>query len=195
MKEYELKSGPLSHKRKLTLSADFVAYENKGNGREQTKINATDIVDFKHGMDWIVWYKFTVGRKFMVTFKTIENKELKIVFSSYFGIDGYLNQAYADIVEDIWQLYHQKIVDKHLERFYNDETLTLQGVTINSKGIRLDPKGSLLPWDRVSIKEYYSYFAIHDKDMPAVHKRISYNEYETEILWSMIKTILGYDKD
>jgi hypothetical protein len=31
--------------------------------------------------------------------------------------------------------------------------------------------------------------------MPAVHKRISYNEYETEILWSMIRTILGVDRE
>lgn len=196
VKEYELKSGPVSHKRKLTLSPDFVAYESKGlNGSEWIKIKAGDIVDFKHGMDWIVWYKFTVGRKFMITFKTVDNRELKIVFSSYFGIDNHLNQVYADIVEDIWQFYHQKIVDRHLEKFHNQETITLKGVILSSEGIRIDAKSPMLPWDRVSIKEYYSYFAIHDKDIPAVHKRISYNEYGTEILWGMIKTILEDQED
>ena len=48
----------------------------------------------------------------------------------------------------------------------------------------------LIPWDKVSTKDYYTYFAIYNTDNPDIHSRVSYNEYGTETLWSAIKSIL-----
>ena len=191
MKEYELKSGPLDRRRKLVLAEDYVEFENKNlKGQEFTKFNKADIVDFKHGMDWIVWYKFTVGRQFSITFKDKKNKELKILFKSYFGFNGHYNQMYAEIVDDIWKYYHQDIVNKYLDKFYNNEELKIRKLKMNQEGIELPGQSSILAWDRIDIKEYYRYFVICDKENPQIHSRVSHNEYETEILWSTIKTIL-----
>lgn len=191
IKHYELKSGLLDRHRKLVLTEEYVEFENKDLiGQEFTRFNKTDIVDFKHGMDWIVWYKFTVGRQFSITFKDKRGKELKIIFKSYFGLNSHYHQLYSDIVDDIWTYYHKNIVDKYLDRFYNNEELSLQGLKLNQSGIQLTGQSSVLPWERVDMKEYYRYFAIFDKENPQIHSRVSYNEYETEILWSVIKTIL-----
>jgi hypothetical protein len=191
LKAYELISGFLDRKRKLVLTEKYVEFENKDlKGLEFTRFNKADIVDFKHGMDWIVWYKFIVGQRFSITFKDKNNKELKILFKRHFGFRSNYNQTYSEIVEDIWKYYHQDIVNKYLDMFYNDEELTIRGLKLNRNGIHPVGQNSLLNWDHVDIKEYYRYFAIFDKQNPQVHSRISYNEYETEILWSIVKTVL-----
>jgi len=190
--QYLLKSGLLDRQRKLILTADYLEFENKDlKGHEFTRLDKADIADFKHGMDWLVWYKFTVGQQFSITFKDKRNKELRIVFKTYFGSKEYY-QMYSDIVDDIWNYYHREIVNHYLDKFYNSDELVLQGLKINQQGIQLRGQNSTLPWERISMKEYVRYFAIYDRENPEVHSRVSYNEYETEILWGMTKSILNH---
>ena len=191
MTEYLITSGLLDRQRKLVLTDDYVEWENGDlKGRGFTRLNKSDIVDFKHGIDWIVWYKFTIGRQFSITFKDKRNKELKILFKTHFGLHKENNQKYADIVDDVWRLYHSNIVDNFLERFYNQGEVEIQGIKLKNEGIELKDKIGLVPWDKVTTKDYYRYFAIYNRDNSDIHLRVSYNEYGTETLWSAIKTIL-----
>ena len=142
MKEYLITSGFLDRQRKLILTPDYLEWENGDlKGREFSRINKSDIVDFKHGMDWIVWYKFTAGRQFSITFKDQRNKELKILFKSFFGLHKENNQKYSDIVDDIWRLYHSKIVDNFLDIFYNHGEIEIQEIKFKNEGIELRDKG------------------------------------------------------
>jgi hypothetical protein len=173
------------------LTDDYLEWENGDlKGREFSRLSKTDIVDFKHGIDWLVWYKFTVGRQFSITFKDKKNKEFKILFKSRFGLNSENNQKYADIVGDIWRLYHSNIVDNFLDRFYDQGEIEIQGIKLKNEGIELREKTGLIPWDKVVTKDYHGYFAIYNRDNSEVHSRVSYNEYGTETLWSAIKTIL-----
>jgi hypothetical protein len=191
VKEYLITSGFLDRERKLVLTDDYLEWENGDlKGREFTRLNKSDIVDFKHGIDWIVWYKFTVGRQFSITFKDKRNKELKILFNSHFGLHNENNQKYSDIVENVWRLYHSNIVDNFLDRFYNQGEVEIQGIKLKNEGIELTDKIGLVPWNKVTTKDYYRYFAIYNRDNSDIHSRVSYNEYGTETLWSLIKTIL-----
>ena len=103
MKEYLITSGFLDRQRKLILTEDYLEWEN-GNlkGQEFTRLDKSDIVDFKHGTEGIVWYKFTVGRQFSITIKDNNNKEVKILFQSYFGLGKDAHQIYAEIIDDVW---------------------------------------------------------------------------------------------
>ena len=141
-------------------------------------------------MDWIVWYKFTVGRQFSITFKDQGNKELKILFKSSFGLHKENNQKYSDIVDNIWRLYHSNIVDNFLDSFYNHGQTEIQGIKLKNEGIELGGQKEVIPWDKVATKDYYKYFAIYHQDNSAIHFRVSYNEYGTETLWSAVMTIL-----
>lgn len=191
MKEYLITSGFLDRQRKLILTEDYLEWEN-GNlkGQEFTRLDKSDIVDFKHGTEGIVWYKFTVGRQFSITIKDNNNKEVKILFQSYFGLGKDAHQIYAEIIDDIWRLYHSSIVETFLQTFYDQGEIEIQGVTLKNEGIKLRDKMGLIPWDKVSTKDYYTYFAIYNTDNPDIHSRVSYNEYGTETLWSAIKSIL-----
>lgn len=76
MKEHLIKSGFLDRQRKLVLAEDYLDWESGDlKGKEFSTINKSDYADFKHGMDWIVWYKFTVGREYSITFKDTGNQE------------------------------------------------------------------------------------------------------------------------
>ncbi len=191
MKEYVTKSGLLDRERKLVLTEDYLEWENKDlKGNEFTRLNKSDYLDFRHGMDWIVWYKFTVGREYSITFKDTKNRELMIRFHSYFGSNNENHQKYSDIINDVWSLYHSDVVNNLLEKFYNIGEVEVQGLKLKSEGIELREGKGVVPWNKMATKEYYRYFAIYHQDIPAIHSRVSYNEYGTETLWSAIRSIL-----
>lgn len=192
MKEYIVKSGFIGRPRKLILSPDYIEWENKDvPANPVTRLDKADIVDFRHGMDWVVWYRFTVGRRFSITFLDKTNKELKIRFDSHFGLHMGNDQLYADMVDVIWDYYQSDIVNDYLKRYYSGEELALQGITLSLSGVRLKGHNSILRWENVGIKEYYSYFAIYDRENPLTHSRVSYDEYGTETLWGVMKNILN----
>lgn len=191
VKEYLLKPGFLDRTRKLVLTEKYLDWENRDlKGKEFSRINKFDYADFKHGMDWIVWYKFTVGRDYSITFKDTTNKELRIRFRSYFGLNNENHQKYCEIINDVWILYHSNVVNNLLDKFYNIGQVDVQGLKLKSEGIELRERMGLIPWAKVATKDYYRYFAIFHQGDPAMHSRVSYNEFGTETLWSMIRIIL-----
>ena len=47
-----------------------------------------------------------------------------------------------------------------------------------------------IPWSKVEVKDYRHYFSIYNRDEAEVNFRVVINEFESGILWSVIKTIL-----
>jgi len=184
-------SGVLDRPRKLVLAESHLEYENWDlRGQEFTRLEKSDIIDFKHGTDSIVWYKLVVGRQYAVALKAKNNRELSIHFDSYFGLHKGNKQKYADIVGSIWKLYHSDIVDAFLDGFYNGMEAKAQGIVLKTEGIELKGGQRLVPWDKVAIKEYYGYFAIYHQGDSTIHSTVSNSEYGAETLWSAVATIL-----
>jgi hypothetical protein len=62
MQGYYLKSGLLDRQRKFVICEDYIEFESGDlKGNEFTRFYCNDIIDFKHGLDRVVWYKFSVG--------------------------------------------------------------------------------------------------------------------------------------
>src|SRR5688572_10967004 len=115
---------------------DYLEYEdNDLKGNEFTRFEKSDIVDFKHGTTWIVWYEFTVGLTFVITIKNRKHKEIKISFSSYFGRRRENHTMYAGIISTIWQYYHSDIVDVYLDKFYNGEDVEIHDIMLTKSGV------------------------------------------------------------
>lgn len=93
-------------------------------------------------------------------------------------------------MDDIWRLYHSDIVDNFLDSLYNHREREIQGIKLKNEGIELKTQKEIIPWNKVVIKDYYKYFAIYHQDNPAIHSRVTYNEFGTETLWSAIRTLL-----
>ena len=191
MNQYKIKRGPLDRHRSLTLTPDYIEFENGDTiGQEFTRLNKTDIVDFKHGMNWIIWYEFTVGREFSITIRGTNDVELKVRFSSYFGINGDYERLYAEIVDNIWTYFYKDIADRFLDRLYKSEELQLHGHRLRQTGIQFKQTEAIISWDKVGVKDYFRYFAIFNTDNPDTHARVDFNEYESELLWSIVRTVL-----
>jgi len=188
VKEFIFKPGPLRSPARLILAPDFVEYSS--GAATPVRISKQDIIDFRHGNDWIVWYRFTVGRRYSISFRTRKNNELTIQFSDYFGAQRNF-EVYAEVVDLIWLYYHQDIVEGYLAQMRAGAEIELQGVRLTLEGIRIPPAHALLPWSDTGVAEYYRYFAVFDVHNAGVHARINYNEYQTEVLWSVIKTMRG----
>ena len=191
MKQYLITSGFFDRPRKLILTEDYLEWEDRDlKGNEFTRLYKSEIVDFKHGMDSIVWYRFPVGRRFSITFKNNEGRELKIKFSSFLGSRKENEQKYADIISDIWTLYHSAIVDEHVNRYLSEGEIELQAIKVKKDGVELRGQTGFVPWEKLGVRDNTRYFSIFNKDDSNIHSRVSYNEYGTETLWSTIKAIL-----
>lgn len=191
MKQYDIQPGLLSKQQRLIITDGYIRFEGRDrDGKTARTLYKDDIADFKHGMNWIIWYRFTVGQHFLITLKDKRDREWKISFRNYFGIHKHLFNAYAAMVDDIWKYYYQEIVNTYIEKLDHNEALLLKGLRLTGKGIELGKEKPFLPWPSARIREYDSYFAIFDKDKPDLHTRISYNEYETELLWGIIMAMI-----
>jgi hypothetical protein len=192
VKEFTVSRSLFDRPRKLILATDCLEYEDKDlKGNEFTRFEKSDILDFKHGTNWIVWYEFTVGLTFAIAIKNRHRKEIKISFDSYFGRRRRNYTMYSDIISTIKQYYHSDIIDGYLDRFYNGQDVDLQGIILTKSGVFLKGKQSVLPWGKVGIKDYQNYFAVYNNDQPEVNTRIETNQYESETLWCTLRIILN----
>ena len=87
MRAFRIKSGLFDSSRNLVLTKDYIEYENKNlKGDLSTRRPKADIVDFKRGHERIIWYEFSVGYVYSLTFLDKANKTLDISFRNYFGL-------------------------------------------------------------------------------------------------------------
>jgi hypothetical protein len=179
---YDLRKGLGGRKHKLTFAVDFLQYDD-------TRIAAADIIDIKHRMRWIVWYKFYVGRVYEMVIRHADQSELRITFNSHFGLRKQYMDVYANIIETFWAMYFQKVVDRQQAVFKERGELTISGVQLLKEGVRFSVQGELVPWEKVGYAEYYSYFALYHADRAKLNVRRDFYAWESEILLSLIRTI------
>lgn len=196
VREYKITSGIIGRQRRLILTADYLEYENIDlGGNKFTRFNKNDITDFRYGKGDIVWYKYIIGQEFSVTLRDENDRELRIVLENYFNLHKGYKELYTDIVNDIWTFYHSDVVDRLIDRFHAKQEFMIQGIKILPGGVQLKEESSILPWERVRMNEYNTYFTIYDDDNPVTHSRINFNEYGTETLWCTLRTIAKENKE
>ncbi|MCC9137192.1 hypothetical protein ACFSKU_04275 [Pontibacter silvestris] len=186
--EYRLSTGLLGRKRTLRLAPDYLEYENREPG-QFTKISKSDIIDVKNEMSWILWYRFYVGCSFSIDIKTKENGIIKVKFTSYFGQNRTYIETYASIVDLMWQHYLNDIVNSYLQKFFTTYDIELRGVRLTGEGVYLSANDKAIVWREVALKEYEDYFAIYSQPDPLINKRILFNQWESDILFSLLQSL------
>ncbi|MCC9165907.1 hypothetical protein [Pontibacter harenae] len=188
--EYELSEGLLGRKRKLQLAPAFVAFESSILKQESlTKISKKDIVDVRHEMNWMQWYRFYVGCDFRIAFRTIDENIQTFKFKSYFDKNESYIDIYEEIVNVLWRYYLNHLVAQQLEEFNRNQSLELKTVKLKEDGLYFTDQDQFVPWAEVEVKEFESYYAIYKSSEAAIHKRINYNEWGSEVLFGLIKAL------
>jgi hypothetical protein len=190
LKEYKVKTGLLDRPRKLILTNDYIEFENKNLVNDSfTRLLKGDIVDFKRGLERIIWYEFSVGFQYSFSFLDKDNKTLDINFKNYFGLQLNYGQFYSEIINLIWDYYFTDIVNQDIDNIYSHKDIELNNVRIGLDGIEFTDTQETIDWNNLDYKEYFNYFAVHKADNSKIHKTFSFNEWNSERLFSLIRTI------
>lgn len=192
MKRYDLKAGPFDRTRTLTIDPGAIRYDEFDlKSRDYNEMSKSDIADFKYIAEPIRWYHITVGRKYTITIKNAAGRLITIRFKNFFGLKNQYDKFFTEIINLLWEYYFKDVVDQYLIRFYDyKDAFQIGKLKIHQQGIDVTGTGLSFTWEELEFKAYARFFVLSKRDKPEFHIRIDYNEWHTEILYSLIKTIV-----
>ncbi len=195
---FKIKRGPIDNKlRQLIINPTCLKFE-AGTSKSNSFIvfDKTSIKEYKFGIKWIDGYKFTIGREYQIFIMDNDGQVLKINFKSFYGIRRTeYHHLYAEILNKLWDFYFRDIANDFLTQFWNDQEFTICNVIFSKYGLKLSAAVNLnehIPWEKVKIRDYKTYFAIYSTEDPSkINKSFNYlADWNTDILNSVTKTIL-----
>lgn len=185
--------------RQLIINEDFLKFENKDLvNHEFTTFLKEDIAEYSFGVKWMR-YKFVFGREYVIFIRNHNNQIIKINFKTYFGRkkEEY-HQLCNDILTALWDSYFDKITSNFIKKQEAGDEFKIGEVTINKEGVTIitntsiKQKPQFIPWNKVSIKDYVTYFSIYAQD-DAINCNRGYsylNDWNTAVIHSFLKHIL-----
>lgn len=200
-KSYIIKRGLWdSRPRKLLLTNEYIEFEDKivGEGKP-IRIEKGQIKEYRFGIVWLKGLKFYIGRQYQIYIRTHDERELKIDFLTFYGINkNELSAKYIDIVKNIFTLYFTDIVKGFLEKYYNGETIEICSVKINKDFVTIQSDGLFktisndIPWEKLKTKSYKTYYAVYSSENTAdINKSYKFlDDYNTSILRCVLDTIV-----
>ncbi|AYL96040.1 hypothetical protein [Mucilaginibacter celer] len=174
--------------KKVTISEDGITIDMAPNGIPVI-IPVDDLVAFRYGFKWISGRAFTIGRHFMIEFKTTHQKNIIIKFSSYYGLrKKAYGKNWADLVNSVWSHHFLKRYTEYYNRFKEGQSFELCGMIFNEDSIAWD-KTSLNIRD-VGISNYRHYFMVYNKLNKTQQKGYTFmQDWNALVLKYLLKTI------
>jgi hypothetical protein len=159
-------------------------------------IPAEHITAFRYRTVWLRGYSFAFGRQYILETKDFNDKVFQIKFTSIYGIrrKTYYG-AWCDIFEHLWKHYFSNTLCYYTDLYSIRQMFELAGVNFDTDGISWDKKNKLL-WKEIALKNYRSYFMIHNINNPLQHKSCSFaNDWNAFILQCLLKAIIKEHKN
>jgi hypothetical protein len=178
-----LQAGFFGEPKKLIITPERISFDG-------VMIDQNTFTDVKYVSEHIVWYKFYVGVEFRIDIKYEGSKILSLKFTKHAWKNRRYGQMYSDISNYIGNYFLIQRINERLDQLDRTGDVELLGVKITSGDISL-AKSNTIPLANVGLKEYASYFVIYDKADPNNHKRISFNEWNTELLFNVVKNLIN----
>lgn len=196
--EYYVKQSFFDRSRKLTITPEYIEYENKNQLDDlYTRVEKACFDDVKYDGEWIVWYKFPVGYVHKISILYEQRQVLTIRLAGYFGRRKQYGQLYSDISRWIGNYFLTEKIDQQLEVLQDGGILEFQDVKLTNEGVFFNDSGPLpvIAWQNVQLEEYYHYFAVIDKNSPDTHKRFRFSEWKSEVLFYVVKTLVANHRE
>jgi hypothetical protein len=183
--EFELNSSLFATREKLVITPEQIRY----NG---ITIDRNTFEDVKYCVESIVWYKFYVGVEYRIDIKFEKNKILSILFSEYPWKNKHYGRVYREISRHLGNYFLLPRVNVMLDSFDHTGSIGFTGLTISQENVSFESPPHVIDWQNLGLKEYFKYFAIFDKTNPNIHKRVTFNEWNAEILFHTLKTLVTH---
>lgn len=192
--EYYVKQSLFDRSRKLTITPEYIEYEDKNQvGNLHTRIAKARFDDVKYAGEWIIWYKLPVGYVHTITILYEQRKVLTIRLAGYFGRKKPYRQIYSDVSRWIGNYFLMEKINQQLAVLQAGDVLRFQELTVANEGVSFKASGHspVIEWENVELKEYYHYFAVIDKNSPDTHQRFRFDEWRAEVLFNVVKTLVA----
>lgn len=181
--------------KKITFTDEGINIEKPLSYDPDIFIPAADILAFRFKAIFMRGYAFAVGRQYLIEIKGQQNTVFKLDIKSYYGIkrkDYY--EVYSKILEYLWQYYFSNLMNYYADMYNVQQPFELAGVKFTSEGISLDKKNKLL-WKEIAIKNYRTYFMIHNVTDPHQNKSCNFDkDWNAILLQSLLKSIIDQQK-
>jgi hypothetical protein len=191
--ELTVKSSILDRDRKLSLNADFIEFEDKDLiGALPTRLEKSELSEFRHGINWISGIHLTIGRIYSVDIRDIHGKEINIRLKSLYGVrKKQLMEKYINIVRHLYDHYFNDISSDFLNKFSNGEEFSISGVVFTAGGVITNRKAGLVRWEDLETRSYRSYYTLSSKLDSTKYKAFVYLEdWNTGVLYTVSREIL-----
>jgi len=195
-----IQRGPIDRKKRLLLiTPDFIQFDDKNGPALSVRFKKNEIREYRFGINWIKGFEFTIGREYVVFIRSSFDRTIKISFKTFYGVrKKEYHKLSNDILTFLWLFFFDDITTKHYQAFQKGEDisigraiLTKEAVIIKERAL-LKEKQTVIPWEQLAIKDYYTYLAIFSAvDASNTYATFSYlKEWNTGVLFSLVSTIL-----
>lgn len=200
-KEFVIRRGLTdNYPRKLVIDENELKFESKDLRNDSfITFKKDQILEYSYGIKWMQ-YKFTFGREYIISIRSNDNKIIKINFKTYFGRkkDEY-HKLCNEILVSLWDFYFADLTSNYIQKSELGEEFKIGEVIFNKEGLNvitnssLKQKNALIPWEKVRIKKYATYFAIYsDDDALNINRGYSYlNDWNTTVILNVLNAVIA----
>lgn len=192
MLEIDIKPNILDRKRKLTISPEFIAYEDSDwKDIPDTSFKKDEIAGFRFGIEPIKGYVFKIGRRYCVDIRGDDRRIMKIRFTSLYNVRSLaLRKKYISILDAFFDIHQDNIIDRYIDLFNQHSYVEILGTTFKRDSVLFN--GHDIPYEDLGVKEYTGYFALFSKSNPKVYKAYSYlNDWNSAVVFTLYKRLLA----
>jgi len=155
-------------------------------------IDLESVTGFKYGIDAIRLDMYSIGRKYLIGFKT-RHGEVKIVFKCYMGLGSkYFNTTYRSVLEEIWQKTVVRLVKEAIDMIRKGQSVNVGKCQVSERGISCN--GELIRWVDLSYQKNYNRLTINSKSNPKVCTNLYYLEnFNVDVLIGILHWVFDQD--
>ncbi len=192
MKSFKVKRSWFDRKRELTLYPTHFELENCDlRNATLTRVEVSDIIEFRYGVEWITGYMFTFGRVYVLDIKTVHDGIIKIRFGSLYkiGLEAQ-SQAYRELINAMYDHYFDAMSRSFIEKHNAGEEFELAGITFRATGVILS-SGHFIEWENLGTSSHFTYYALYSKlDDSIADLNYYLTDWNAGILYSVSRAIL-----
>lgn len=192
MLEIEIKPNLLDRKRKLVISPDMITYDDSDwKDVPNTIFNKDEVEGLRFGMEPIQGYAFTIGRRYCVDIRGLNDKVIEIRFTSLYSIrKKQLHEKYLDILNALFNPHQEDILNRYIDSFNKNSFVEILGTTFKINTVILN--NHEIPYNDLGFREYTGYYALFSKNNPQIYKSYNYlKDWNSAVVYSISKRLLA----
>ena len=173
----------------LTIENDFIQFNDVVLLREE-------ITEIKYSISALQFYRFSVGRRYHIGFRT-KSAQIDLIFRSYLKIGNtYFNNLCDRILDEVWEPITDRIWSNYIHLLLKGESVDIGNCTLSKSGLVLSKnllfqnKQQFIPWDNLRFEKKYDRLTLSDTNDPTAWSNLYYQgTWNIDILISLLDWI------